>query len=84
MFDEKVLDAFLKNQSQLFDEPVADTREEADAFLEDCMAQVVKGEKQVIDYFEEVGVDMTDLPDGIMGASEVFAVGDGRFLIVEG
>ncbi len=36
-----VLITFLKEQSQLFDEPVAETLEEAEAFLEDCMAVVV-------------------------------------------
>ena len=38
MFDEKVLQCFLDNQSQLYPEPVAETPEEAVAFLEDCMA----------------------------------------------
>ena len=41
MFDEKVLQCFLDNQSQLYPEPVAETPEEAEAFLEDCMAVVV-------------------------------------------
>ena len=37
-YDEDCLKVFLKNQSQLFDEPVAETLEEAEAFLEDWMA----------------------------------------------
>ena len=32
---------FLRDQKKLFDEPVAETLEEAEAFLEDCMAVVV-------------------------------------------
>ena len=40
-FSDICLDTFLAKQGQLFDEPVAETREEAEAFLEDCMAQVV-------------------------------------------
>ena len=32
-YDDKVLDAFLEQQSQLFDQPVAETREEAEDFL---------------------------------------------------
>ena len=40
-YDEECLLTFLKKQSQLFDEPVAETMEEAEAFLEDCMAVVV-------------------------------------------
>ena len=41
-FDPKVLDCFLKNQLQLFPEPVAETPEEADEFLEMMFAVVVK------------------------------------------
>ena len=81
-FDQKVLDCFLKNQLQLFPEEVASTPEDADEFLEEMFAVVVKGKRAVRRYFEEAGVDMTD--GDIMEASEVFDVGDGRFLIVEG
>ena len=52
-YDEDCLKVFLKNQSQLFDEPVAETLEEADAFLDDCMAVVADSFKDVKDYFEE-------------------------------
>ena len=34
MFDDAVLQCFLKKQSQLFPEDVAETLEEADSFLE--------------------------------------------------
>ena len=81
-FDQKVLDCFLKNQLQLFPEEVASTPEDADEFLEEMFAVVVKGKRAVRKYFEEAGVDMSD--GDIMEASEVFDVGDGRFLIVEG
>ena len=40
-YSEECLLTFLKKQSQLFDEPVAETLEEAEAFMEDCMAVVV-------------------------------------------
>ena len=40
-YDEECLKTFLKNQGQLFDEPVAETLEAAEAFLEDCMAVIV-------------------------------------------
>ena len=46
-FDPKVLDCFLKNQLQLFPEPVAETPEEADEFLEMMFAVVVKGKRSV-------------------------------------
>ena len=35
-YDDECLATFLRKQSQLFDEPVAETLEEAEAFLEDC------------------------------------------------
>ena len=41
-YDEECLQTFLNMQSQLFDEPVAETLEEAEAFLEDCMAVVCR------------------------------------------
>ena len=81
-YDKKVLDCFLTNQLQLFPEKVAETPEEADDFLEMRFAVVVKGKRAVRKYFEETGVDMTG--EDIMQASEVFDVGDGRYLIVEG
>ena len=34
-YDEECLQAFLEQQGKLFDEPVADTQEEAEAFLEE-------------------------------------------------
>ncbi len=41
-YDEECLKTFILNQGQLFDEPVAETLEEAEAFLEDCMASIVE------------------------------------------
>jgi len=83
-FDEKVLDAFLKQQEKLFPEVVAETPEEADDFLSECMAVVVTGKKEVWAYFEEEGVDIAEMNgDDILEADEVFDVGDGRYLIVE-
>ncbi len=85
MFDEKVLQCFLENQSQLYSEPVAETLEEAEAFLEDCMAVVVDSVREVWEFFEEEGIDTEDADeDSILEADEVFEIGDGRFLIVEG
>ena len=53
-YEEACLRTFLRNQGQLFDEPVAETLEEAEAFLEDCMAVVVDSVKEVREYFEEL------------------------------
>lgn len=85
MFDEKVLQCFLENQSQLYPEPVAETPEEAEAFLEDCMAVVVESVREVWDFFEAEGIDIGEADEeSILEADEVFEIGDGRFLIVEG
>ena len=85
MFDKKVLQCFLDKQLQLYPEPVAETLEEAEDFLEECMAVVVNSVKEVWEFFEEEGVDMEGVDEnGILEADEVFAVGDGRYLIVEG
>lgn len=84
-FDDAVLACFLKKQEQLFPEPVAGSLDEAEAFLEECMAVVVDSVEQVLEYFEEEGVDIEGADEEeILEASEVFDVGDGRYLIVEG
>ena len=84
-YSEACLKVFLRDQEQLFDEPVAETLEEAEAFLEDCMAVVVDSIDEVREYFEEEGVDVDGLgPDDLEEASEVFTLPDGKYLIVEG
>ena len=84
-FDEECLNVFLENQSQLFEEAVAETLEDAEAFLEDCMAVVCKNIKEVRDYFDDAGMDVAGMSEEeLLEASEVFAIPDGRFLVVEG
>lgn len=84
-FDDAVLQCFLKNQSRLFPEDVASNLEEAEAFLEECMAVVVNSVEEVTEYFEEEGIDVDEaVGEEILEASEVFDIGDGRYLIVEG
>ena len=84
-YDEECLRTFLKMQSQLFDEPVAETLEEAEAFLEDCMAVVVESIEEVREYFEESGADVEGLSnEELEEASEVFPLPNGQYLIVEG
>ncbi|MCD7725654.1 MAG: glyoxalase [Clostridiales bacterium] len=85
MFDEKVLQCFLDHQMQLYPEPVAENPKEAEEFLEECMAVVVNSVKEVWEFFEEEGIDTEGASqEEILEAEEVFAVGDGRYLIVEG
>ena len=47
VYKKEYVETFLKNQSQLFDEPVAETLEEADDFLDECMAYVASGYKEL-------------------------------------
>ena len=51
-YKKEYLETFLMHQTQLFDEPVAETIEEADEFLDDCMAVVADSLRDVRDYFE--------------------------------
>ena len=67
MYTEECIQTFLEKQEQLFDEPVAETYEEAEEFLEDCMAVVADS-----------------IDEELEEASEVFALPDGKYLIVEG
>ena len=83
-YDDEVLDTFLKKQTQLFSEEVADTPEAAEEFLEDCMAVVCKNLKEVKAYFEDQGADIEGMSlKDLEEASEVFALPDGRYLIVQ-
>lgn len=84
-YDDAVLQCFLDNQEQLFPEPVANSLEEAEAFLEEVMALVVNSPKEVWEYFDEQGIDLEGADeDEILTADEIFDIGDGRYLIVEG
>ena len=84
-YSEECLRTFLKDQGQLFDEPVAETLEEAEAFLEDCMAVEVKNIKEVRAYLDEAGADVSGMSDEeLEEACEVFTLPSGGYLIVEG
>ena len=84
-YSKLCVETFLKNQGQLFDEKVAENYEEAEEFLEECMAVVVKSMKDVKEYLDESGMDVTGMSDDeILEASEIFPLEDGTYLIVEG
>ncbi len=84
-YSEEILDVFLEKQGQLYDEPVAKNYAEAESFLEDCMAIVVDSIEEVRDYFEEEGIDTSEMGlDEFEEASEVFAIPGGQYLIVQG
>lgn len=83
-YDDAVLNCFLENQLQLLPEKVADNIDEAEAFLEECMAVVVGSLDEVWEYFVEEGIDIeAQEKEEIAEAPEVFDIGDGRYLIVE-
>jgi hypothetical protein len=83
-YDDAVLKCFLDNQLQLVPEPVASNIDEAEAFLNECMAVVVDSIDEVWEYFDDEGVDLEGLSrEEILDAPEVFDIGDGRYLIVE-
>ncbi len=84
MYDDMCVQTFLEKQLQLFPEIVAETEEEALYFLEDVCAVVCDSQKDAINYMK----DMLDVygmsKEEILSAEEVFALPDGRYLIVEG
>ena len=85
MYTEECIRTFLEKQGQLFDEPVAENYEEAEAFLEDCMAVVVDSIREVREYLSGMGADVDGMTeDDLKEASEVFSIPDGTYLIVEG
>lgn len=85
MYTEECIQVFLEKQGQLFDEPVAETAEEAEVFLEDCMAVIADSLEDVRKYLEGMGADVEGMTaEDLKDASEVFALEDGRYLIVEG
>ena len=83
-FREEDIQEFLDQQLQLFPEPVAETLEEAEEFLEDCMAVLCKNEKEVKQYLDEVGVDIYGMSmEEILDQPEVFALPNNRYMILE-
>jgi hypothetical protein len=84
-FDELSLKTFLEKQTQLFDENIAKTLDEVSEFLSECMAQIVNNMQEVAEYFDEMGMDVTDLSlEELEDSPEVFPLEDGRFLVVIG
>ena len=85
MYTEESIEVFLKEQGRLYDEPVAETVEEAEEFLEDCMAVEVKNIKEVRKYLDEAGADVSGMSDEELEEEcEVFTLPSGGYLIVEG
>lgn len=76
---------FLRDQKQLFDEPVAYDLEEAKEFLEDCMAVYCKDIKELREVMDDEGMDVSDLSnDELLEQLEVFRIDNGGYFFVEG
>lgn len=76
---------FLRDQKQLFDEPVAYDLEEAKEFLEDCMAVYCKDIKELREVMDDEGMDVSDLSnDELLEQLEVFSLDNGGYFFVEG
>ena len=81
-FDDAVLKCFLENQLQLYPEKVAESMEEAEEFLEECMAVVVNSEKELQEYFDKIssGVhqrELDEIADVVREARQVIFIGLG-------
>ncbi len=77
-------EVFLKEQSKLFDEPVATNLAEAIEFLEDCFAQELDSIREVREFLEEEGMDTSGLSDKELEEElEVFKLPDGTYFVVE-
>lgn len=76
---------FLRDQKQLFDEPVAYDLKEAKEFLEDCMAVYCKDIKELREVMDDEGMDVSDLSnDELLEQLEVFKLDNGGYFFVEG
>lgn len=76
---------FLRDQKQLFDEPVAYDVEEAKEFLEDCMAVYCKDIKELREVMDDEGMDVADLSnEELLEQLEVFKLDNGGYFFVEG
>ena len=72
MYTEECIQTFWKTGAA-FDEPVAETYEEAEEFLEDCMAVVADSIDEVRKYLSGMGADVDGMSkEELEEASEVF------------
>ncbi len=83
-YSEAVVQYFLENQGQLYDQPVAETFEEAEIFLEENFAQVLDNIQECREYLDDMGLDVTGLSDReLQEMDEVFSLPNGQFLVFD-
>ena len=85
MYKKEYVHTFLEKHGQQFDETVAEDYDEAEEFLEDCMAVVLDSLKDVKKYLDGMGADVEGISlKELEEESEVFKLPDGKYMIVEG
>ncbi len=83
-YSEEVIQYFLEHQDQLYSEPVAETFEEAEIFLEENFAAVLNSLGECREYLENMGIDVVGLTDrDLQEMDEVFTLPNGQFLIFD-
>ena len=82
-YDKVCIDTFLKKQLQLFPETVAETPEEAEDYLDMCMAAVCDTSKDVKEHLDACGDISGMSKQELEEAEEVFKLPDGRYLVVD-
>ena len=85
MYSKACVETFLKNQGQLFDEPVVYDLEEAEDFLEECFAQYCSNIKELRQIMDDEGMDVSELSDAELEEQlEVFKLdNNGGYFFVE-
>lgn len=83
-YEMECAEVFLKEQEKLLGETVFETVEEVLDFLEECFAVVLNSVEEIKEYWDENGMDIQGMSDEeILESAEVFALSDGKYLVVE-
>lgn len=84
-YSKESIRTFMNQQEKLFGTVVADTEEEAVEILEECMAVEVKSLRDVREFFDENGMDVSGMSkEELLDQDEVFPLPSGKFLLVVG
>lgn len=82
-YSKECIKKFLEDQDKLLGSHVLQTVHETKDFFEENMAAELKDLKEVREYMEECGMDVSGLSDAqLKEQSEVFELPSGRFLVV--
>lgn len=82
-YSKECVKVFLEQQTQLFENIVAETVSEAKQILAENMAAEVKSIQEVKEFLEENGMDAVGMSEEeLTSQSEVFALPSGGYLVV--